>query len=315
MTNTRSSIVNRVFRVFSPLKSLKSDTHGPNCVSAPTSNPDPLFSSRIFSSRKPRGKMPDQQREKNISSNRRKLVGPKPSSARSSFSASRADRVFSRVSFITSDRVRCSLIPARTTPTSQNGRHVRRRPRPQQGPRGLHRQGRQHQLHDGVAAPRQQVSTGLEPRPRFRVFSRFSRRPRRSIAEHAPRPRAIAPAQTLELHLFGWTCACARRPFIALDARLLRRPRRRINAARSPSDLASYPLREIKPAGPAAAARLSARPGSGMNNSPRSRARATRSPAAQRCVARALARARPTGRGSAFFVPDWVRIKDARALG
>jgi len=171
--------------------------------------------------------MPDQQREKNISSNRRKLVGPKPSSARSSFSASRADRVFSRVSFITSDRVRCSLIPARTTPTSQNGRHVRRRPRPQQGPRGLHRQGRQHQLHDGVAAPRQQVSTGLEPRPRFRVFSRFSRRSRRSIAEHAPRPRAIAPAQTLELHLFGWTCACARRPFIVLDARLLRRPRRK----------------------------------------------------------------------------------------
>ena len=41
----------------------------------------------------------------------------------------------------------------------QNGRYLRCRPRPQQGPRGLHRQGRQHQLHDGVAAPRQQVSS------------------------------------------------------------------------------------------------------------------------------------------------------------
>ena len=38
-----------------------------------------------------------------------------------------------------------------------NGCSLRRRPRPQQGPRRLHRQGRQHQLHDGVAAPRQQV--------------------------------------------------------------------------------------------------------------------------------------------------------------
>ena len=41
--------------------------------------------------------------------------------------------------------------------TSHNGCSLRRRPRPQQGPRRLHRQGRQHQLHDGVAAPRQQV--------------------------------------------------------------------------------------------------------------------------------------------------------------
>ena len=173
-------------------------------------------------------------------------MGPKPSSARSSFSASRADRVFSRVSFITSDRVRCSLIPARTTPTSQNGRHVRRRPRPQQGPRGLHRQGRQHQLHDGVAAPRQQVSTGREPRPRFRVFSRFSRRSRRSIAERTPRPRAIAPAKTLQRHRFGWTCAYARRPFIALDARLLRRPRRKDKCGAIPVRPGKfYLLREI----------------------------------------------------------------------
>ena len=41
--------------------------------------------------------------------------------------------------------------------TITNGCSLRRRPRPQQGPRRLHRQGRQHQLHDGVAAPRQQV--------------------------------------------------------------------------------------------------------------------------------------------------------------
>jgi len=108
MTNTRSSIVDRVFRVFSPLKSLKWDTHGPNCVSAPTSNPDPLFSSRIFSSRKPRGKTPDQQLEKNISSNRRKLLGPKPSSARSSFSASRADRVFFIREFRLSRAIACA---------------------------------------------------------------------------------------------------------------------------------------------------------------------------------------------------------------
>ena len=77
----------------------------------PDVNPDPLFSSGIFSSRRPTEKMPDQQRGKNISSNRRKFVGPKPSSARSSFSASRADRVCSRVSFITSDRARSSHIP------------------------------------------------------------------------------------------------------------------------------------------------------------------------------------------------------------
>jgi len=119
MTNTRSSIVDRVFRVFSPLKSLKWDTRGPNCVSAPTSNPDPLFSSRIFSSRKPRGKTPDQQLEKNISSNRRKLVGPKPSSARSSFSASRADRVFF-ASFVYHERSRALLTHSRTNNTYQS---------------------------------------------------------------------------------------------------------------------------------------------------------------------------------------------------
>ena len=44
-----------------------------------------------------------------------------------------------------------------------NGRSLRCRPRPQQGPRGLHRQGRQHQLHDGVAAPRQQVRLPARP--------------------------------------------------------------------------------------------------------------------------------------------------------
>ena len=261
MTNTRSSIVDRVFRVFSPLKSLKWDTHGPNCVSAPTSNPDPLFSSRIFSSRKPRGKMPDQQLEKNISSNRRKLLGPKPSSARSSFSASRADRVFfySRVSFITSDRVRCSLIPARTTPTSQYGRHVRRRPRPQQGPRGLHRQGRQHQLHDGVAAPRQQVSTGPS-RARVSGFFPDSRDDRgaRSLSVLRDRARSLPRKRSNYTASGGRARARAARSSRSTHASSAG-PAGRINAARSPSDLASYPLREIKPAGPAAPARLTAR--------------------------------------------------------
>ena len=53
----------------------------------------------------------------------------------------------------------CGASSGITARTKQNGRYLRHRPRPQQGPRGLHRQGRQHQLHDGVAAPRQQVST------------------------------------------------------------------------------------------------------------------------------------------------------------
>ena len=122
--------------------------------------------------------------------------------------------------FLARKRRSASLLSAR-----QNGRSLRCRPRPQQGPRGLHRQGRQHQLHDGVAAPRQQVSTGFEPRPRFRVFSRFSRRSRRAIVERATRTRAIVPAKTLEPRRFEWTCARARRPFIALHARLLCRPR------------------------------------------------------------------------------------------
>ena len=108
-------------------------------------------------------------------------------------------------------------------------------------------------------------------------------------------------AKTLELHRFGWTCACARRPFIALDARLLRRPRRRINAARSPSDLQLSSTRDKTSRTGGGRTPHGARPGSGMNNSPRSRARATRSPAAQRCVARARARARPTERGDGFF--------------
>ena len=63
------------------------------------------------------------------------------------------------------DRSRRSVprlaIPARTTlrqtSHSHHGRHVRRRPRHHQDPGCHDRQGRQHQLHDGVAAPRQQV--------------------------------------------------------------------------------------------------------------------------------------------------------------
>ena len=78
----------------------------------------------------------------------------------------------------------------------QNGRYLRCCPRPQQGPRGLHRQGRQHQLHDGVAAPRQQVSTApvfrdSHPFPRFSGIS--SSRPRRKPAARAS-IRAIAPS-------------------------------------------------------------------------------------------------------------------------
>ena len=53
----------------------------------------------------------------------------------------------------------CTPVAVITARTSQNGCYLRCRSRSQQGPRGLHRQGRQHQLHDGVAAPRQQVST------------------------------------------------------------------------------------------------------------------------------------------------------------
>ena len=48
----------------------------------------------------------------------------------------------------------CTPVAVITARTSQNGCYLRCRSRSQQGPRGLHRQGRQHQLHDGVAAPR-----------------------------------------------------------------------------------------------------------------------------------------------------------------
>jgi hypothetical protein len=78
------------------------------------------------------------------------------------------------------DRSRRSVprlaIPARTTlrqtSHSHHGRHVRRRPRHHQDPGCHDRQGRQHQLHDGVAAPRQQVrSRPASSAPRLiRVF-------------------------------------------------------------------------------------------------------------------------------------------------
>ena len=90
-----------------------------------------------------------------------------PPSARSHF------RPLARIVFLHEFRISSSIarsahtFPHEHTSTSQNGRSLRCRPRPQQGPRGLHRQGRQHQLHDGVAAPRQQVSTGFRPRPAF----------------------------------------------------------------------------------------------------------------------------------------------------
>ena len=171
--------------------------------------------------------MPDQQPEKNPPRTGGNRWAVNPRLARSHFRPL-ARIVFSlEFSFIRLDRPHQALIPARTHLHSQNGRSLRCRPRPQQGPRGLHRQGRQHQLHDGVAAPRQQVSTGFGPRPRFRVFSRFSRRMRRAIVERATRPRAIAPARTNELCRFEGTRARARRPFIPLDVCLFCRPRTR----------------------------------------------------------------------------------------
>ena len=81
----------------------------------------------------------------------------------------------------------------------QNGRYLRCCPRPQQGPRGLHRQGRQHQLHDGVAAPRQQVSSSpvfrdSHPFPDFRGFLLPGRAAnlRRSHRSERSRPRRLA---------------------------------------------------------------------------------------------------------------------------
>ena len=58
-------------------------------------------------------------------------------------------------------------------------------------PRGLHRQGRQHQLHDGVAAPRQQVSTARrsERSPDPPVFSR--------CGSEAPETRSATTTGTL----------------------------------------------------------------------------------------------------------------------
>ena len=71
----------------------------------------------------------------------------------------------------------CGASSGITARTKQNGRYLRHRPRPQQGPRGLHRQGRQHQLHDGVAAPRQQVSTDRSRDHRHSSFPVVARTP------------------------------------------------------------------------------------------------------------------------------------------
>ena len=113
-----------------------------------------------------------------------------------------------------------------TNTNSQNGRHVRRRPRPQQGPRGLHRQGRQHQLHDGVAAPRQQVRSGFSCRARFPgFFCRFSRDERQAIGARTTRCRAIALLNACELYCFDELRVAPRFLAIALDARILCRLR------------------------------------------------------------------------------------------
>jgi hypothetical protein len=68
-----------------------------------------------------------------------------------------------------------SRTPSRlyTSKLVQNGRSLRRRPRAHQGPRGLHRQGREHQLHDGVAAPQQQVSS-QQPAISLSLSQRFT---------------------------------------------------------------------------------------------------------------------------------------------
>ena len=86
-----------------------------------------------------------------------------------------------------------------TLSAHQNGRSLRCRPRPQQGPRGLHRQGRQHQLHDGVAAPRQQVRLPARPRARVSLgrddarFKVTAFSPDRGSLRVARRDRGVAP--------------------------------------------------------------------------------------------------------------------------
>ena len=93
----------------------------------------------------------------------------------------------------------CTPVAVITARTSQNGCYLHCRSRSQQGPRGLHRQGRQHQLHDGVAAPRQQVSSSpvfrdSHPFPDFRGFLLPGRAAnlRRSHRSERSRPRRLA---------------------------------------------------------------------------------------------------------------------------
>ena len=106
----------------------------------------------------------------------------------------------------------------------QNGRSLRCRPRPQQGPRGLHRQGRQHQLHDGVAAPRQQVRLPARPARaspsnetmlvlKLRLFPRSrlaTRRTTRSGRRAAPTRRAATPRSPRATKLRSIVVALAR---------------------------------------------------------------------------------------------------------
>ena len=120
----------------------------------------------------------------------------------------------------------------------QHGRSLRRRPRPQQGPRRLHRQGRQHQLHDGLAAPRQQVralprvSPISVPSPVFSGSAsvrdlRRRRAPWRRGSRRSSSQRSLIPAGARNVLLSGSRDA---------EARVL------IRAARVPTPL---PDREI----------------------------------------------------------------------
>ena len=140
----------------------------------------------------------------------------------------------------------------------QNGRSLRCRPRPQQGPRGLHRQGRQHQLHDGVAAPRQQVRLPAPARARvslerddarFEVtaFSKIAARDASRDAIGAPRcadsARRDAPIASSDQTSIDRRRVIARSRRRASATRRLRNPRRAVFPSAAPPFRArAYPI-------------------------------------------------------------------------
>ena len=155
--------------------------------------------SRFFSARRqsrlsaPRAPAP---RESAFEKRARLLLAPRKIVRRSVRKTPRASRLRQSRNphFLARKRRSAPLLSAR-----QNGRSLRCRPRPQQGPRGLHRQGRQHQLHDGVAAPRQQVRLPARP-PRASpsndesmLVLKYGFFPRSRLARAARRDRGVAP--------------------------------------------------------------------------------------------------------------------------